>query len=628
MDKPNNQVPRAFDREIFAALGELERILYFHWDLTTDVMEFDNPRAGRIYALPDKVMHNASSALWVGGLIHRDDVRLLHRFMKILYQPTRENSSVHKRRLPAKLRLRSRNGDGYIWVNIHTLVYFEKGRPTALFGTVRNIQAQKKWERKMEQQAECDHLTGLLNKEGMKNSVSNYLDSISPKLDRCALLLIDADGFKDINDTFGHLFGDAVLTDMGLAIEGNFRDSDLKGRIGGDEFVVLFRNLRSTDVLEDRCEALIRNLSRTYEDNGHSLNFSISIGAALYPDHGTNYTELFRRADRALYEAKGNGKNQLVLYRPSLLGSVPLVKNSRDPQSFEDFQQKAFKDNMLEFIFRLLYETNSSRATIELTLGMFGKQFNFDRVAVDRYDKKANQYTNAYEWLSPRGISMHPARDNDRGSGFELRNLKNQMVLSLYHPMSYGVVSICRNTSLLDVKYQPAIDYFRVGAFAHCLITHGFDTIGCFGFECQDAHDFTQEELNDLHTFCVLLGNILLPQESDTRTREENEHLRDLLDHMQEMIYIVDRETMVPVYVNQTIRQTLSDSSSEEPCYMRFHHLDAPCKDCPAQKLTGAGYEYLEQEMHSWGCLTYTRACNLTWKHDGHPVMLVIQKPS
>ena len=75
-------------------------------------------------------------------------------------------------------------------------------------------------------------------------------------------------------------------------------------------------------------------------------------------------------------------------------------------------------------------------------------------------------------------------------------------------------------------------------------------------------------------------------------------------------------------------RETLGRDHEEEPCDMRFHHLDAPCKDCPAQKLTGAGYEYLEQEMQSWGCLTYTRACNLTWKHDGHPVMLVIQKPS
>ena len=627
MDESQSQVPQHFDEGIFEALGELDRLLYFHWDLLTDVLTFHNPKAGRIYDLPGARMEHASSQLWLDHLLHPDDIRLLHRFLRMLYRPTRRRATVHQRRLPAKLRLRSATRQSYIWVHIHTVVYFDQGHPTAIFGSIRNIQAQKAWQQRMEHQAQHDTLTGLLNKHGVKRSISSELRHASPEHDHCALLLIDADGFKEINDCFGHLFGDAVLTDMGLAIERNFRGTDIMGRIGGDEFIVLFRNSVNTVVLQNRCEALIKTLSRTYEDGEHQLKFSISIGVALYPEHGTNYEDLFRHADRALYEAKGHGKNQAVFYRPSLLSNAAVVKNERDPQSFEDFQQKAFKDNMLEYIFRLLYETNNPRATIDLTLGMFGKQFKFDRVAVDRYDKTSNQYTNAYEWLSPHGVTMRAERydQSKQPNIIELMNQRDQMIISQYHPMAYGVLAVCPDATKLDAQYQEAREFFRVGAFAHCLITHGFDTIGCFGFECNEPHVFTQEELSDLHTFSVLLGNILLPQESDDRTKQENEHLRDVLDHLQEAVYIVDKETMVPVYMNQTVRQTLSYTFSGEPCYKRFHRRSTLCEHCPVHQLTG--YEYIEKNMNNWGGVpAYTRACNLTWKVNNHPLMLMIQK--
>ena len=629
MKKMQSQIPQHFDEDIFEALGELDRLLYFHWDLSTDVMTFHNPKAGRIYALPGARMENASSHLWLDHILHPDDIRLLHRFLRMLYRPAKSKTSMHQRRMAAKLRLRSVTKTNYIWAHVHTVVYFEQGHPTAIFGSVRNIQAQKAWQLRMEHQAQHDNLTGLLNKAGVKRSITSELERVSPKRDHCAMLLIDADGFKEINDCFGHLFGDAVLTDMGLAIERNFRGTDIMGRIGGDEFVVLFRNSINTTVLHNRCESLISTLSRTYADGEHQLKFSISIGVALYPEHGITFDELFRHADRALYEAKGNGKNQAVFYRPSLLNNNAVVTNERDPQSFEDFQQKAFKDNMLEYIFRLLYETNNPRATIDLTLGMFGKQFKFDRVAVDHYDKTANQYTNTYEWLSPHGVTMKAERydKNQQDDIAELINQRDQMILSQYHPMAYGVLAVCHDTSKLDPQYQKACQFFRVGAFAHCLITHGFDTIGSFGFECTEPHTFTQEELSDLHTFSVLLGNILLPQESDDRTKQENEHLRDVLDHLQEAVYIVDKETMVPVYMNQTVRQTLSDTFSGEPCYKRFHRRNTLCEQCPVHQLTGSGYEYIEKQMDNWGGVpAYTRACNLTWKINEHPLMLMIQK--
>ena len=170
-----------------------------------------------------------------------------------------------------------------------------------------------------------------------------------------------------------------------------------------------------------------------------------------------------------------------------------------------------------------------------------------------------------------------------------------------------------------------------LGSFAHCLISHGSDTLGCIGLESAQApHEFSQEVISSLSIFAVILGNILLPHDSDTSIKHENEQLRDILNHMQEMIYIVDKITMKPVYYNQTIRQLLPYASKQHPCYHLFHHRDSLCPNCPVCKLSGEGSEYIESSLDNWiaGNPVCTRACNLHWgAENGQPLAMVIQEP-
>lgn len=632
MTNPATNIPTEFNDEVMHQLQTFEHILYFKWDLATDTMDFTDPLQDTPFDFPQHIEH-ASTALWVSMLIHPEDLPQMEKYLDNTFM-----SHVHDedgtQHTAIKLRMRGKHqaSDGeeesseYLWVDLNVLTYYDGDIPVVAFGYIRNINAQQLSQLKLEHRAEHDLLTGLLNKPSMQNKVERYLRELAPDMPQPALLIIDADGFKAINDNFGHLFGDAVLTDMAMALTKGFRHSDIIGRIGGDEFMVLFCEMPDIELLKKRCAELGDALRHTYKSGDDELPFSVSIGVALCPDHGTTYQELFQHADRALYEAKSKGRDRYCIYHASLFGNAS-VTNTRDPMDTADMQQTAFRDNMIEFIFKLLYETNSPDATISLTLGMFGKQFNLDRVAVDRYSQLSNQYTTVFEWLSPNGVSLLPGVCPKEAS--ELVNLRNELILSKYQPSSYGVMSLCNDTRELDVKYQEALAYLRLGSFAHIRITHGTEDMGCVCFEASGApREFTDEELRGLSIFSVLLGNILLSRESDDLLVKSNQHLRDILDHMQEFIYVVDKETYEPVFFNQTIRQAISTISVNQPCYQRFHKLTEPCYNCPVPHLSKDGSEYLESMLYNWGGATSARIYNICWDEEKHrSCALIIQEP-
>lgn len=633
-------VPKDFTPDVLQQLGELDRLLYFHWNLQTDVITFNKAPASIEYDVPD-ILPRASTALWDDEVIYPADCARLHTWLRVIFSKGMGKRHANgMQRSTARLRLRVKTppkddaAPRYNWTEIRMITYFNGWEPAEAFGTIRNIQSLKLWQERLERKASRDTLTGLLNKGASQRRIEEYLRALNPRKDHAALLLIDADGFKEINDTFGHLFGDAVLTNMGMIIEKHFRQSDVVGRIGGDEFLVLFRNVPSLQILRDRCQQIVSAMAKTYENGEDRLPFSISIGVSLFPAHGKTYTDLFRHADKALYEAKRCGKNQFVVYRPSLLnaeGSAE-VPNGRDPQNDAELQQKAFEDNMLEFIFRLLYETNSPEATIQMSLGMFGKQFKLDRVAIDRYDAMNNTYTNAYEWVSPNGMSLRPeAHEKDPDFPNILRQ-RGKQIAAQYRPTPYGVISRCEDTRLLAPEFQPAAGFLRLGAFAHCLITHGTETLGCFGFESARPHIFTTDEIKDLNIFSVLLGNILMANRSDAAAMQAKiKMFSTILDDMQELIYIVDRRTMEPIYYNRTIRQAIVNGEGHEPCYKLFHNRQKPCKGCPVRDLSKNGNEYVQCEVHNWGKTSLCRACNFIIDKDRTDVdphlVLMVQEP-
>ncbi|MCW5689600.1 MAG: GGDEF domain-containing protein [Pseudolabrys sp.] len=183
----------------------------------------------------------------------------------------------------------------------------------AAFKLNKMLVATMRAERENDHRARHDALTGLSNRRGLINAVEDKLTAARPGDEAMALLFLDLDGFKNVNDTYGHAAGDQLLKMAAERLLRVLRANDVAARIGGDEFVVLAENLSEERALA-LGESLIGAIARSYDfGNGTSANIGVSVGIAMAPDHGTDFVDLLAVADAALYEAKTAGKSRCCM---------------------------------------------------------------------------------------------------------------------------------------------------------------------------------------------------------------------------------------------------------------------------------------------------------------------------
>ncbi|OON60740.1 hypothetical protein B0920_17425 [Massilia sp. KIM] len=167
--------------------------------------------------------------------------------------------------------------------------------------------------------AYTDPVTGLPNRRGGQEELDAALAQASAGGERVGLVLIDLDNFKMINDSAGHAAGDRLLHEVGARLRAVARDSDLVGRFGGDEFLVIARPLASGEQLAELATRLMEALRRPVQLDGLEATVTASAGTCVYPDDAASSGELMRNADAALYHAKGGGRNRVGEFRPAMM---------------------------------------------------------------------------------------------------------------------------------------------------------------------------------------------------------------------------------------------------------------------------------------------------------------------
>jgi diguanylate cyclase (GGDEF)-like protein/PAS domain S-box-containing protein len=198
----------------------------------------------------------------------------------------------------------------------------EDGSVYALCGISTDISERKDIEEHMQHMAQYDALTHLPNRALFTDRLQQAIAAAQRNSTRLALMFIDLDKFKPVNDTYGHAVGDLLLKDVALRIQECLRESDTVARIGGDEFIIL---LPVIEVEQDAARVgkkILAALNRPFELAGHRLKIGSSIGVAVYPDHGSEEKLLVRSADIAMYHAKNNGRNNVKMYQLGLQESA------------------------------------------------------------------------------------------------------------------------------------------------------------------------------------------------------------------------------------------------------------------------------------------------------------------
>jgi len=183
-------------------------------------------------------------------------------------------------------------------------------------GILTDISHLKRQEAQLLHQATHDPLTGLHNRREFNAIFERHLSRVRRYGGSGALLWMDLDGFKEINDGLGHKAGDELLSSLAHSMRGTVRDSDVLARIGGDEFAVLYLNVDESQAQVAAARLLDAIRKHTAVIEGQSLRSTASIGIVLFPEHGNSASELLVKADMAMYQAKGAGRNRIVTYSP------------------------------------------------------------------------------------------------------------------------------------------------------------------------------------------------------------------------------------------------------------------------------------------------------------------------
>ena len=228
-----------------------------------------------------------------------------------------ELSATPNREAQVELRFLHKNGT-WIWLEAFGQNLLHDSSVNAIIVNYRDITQRKATEKQLEYQAYYDALTGLPNRLLFRDRVVNAIAQAKRHRRGIAVMYLDLDHFKLVNDGLGHSVGDGLLSEVAVRLQGSIRASDTISRLGGDEFTILLNDTNSTDAIFAVARKVLQSLTRPFRVNSHELFVTASIGISIFPADGEDVETLLKCADSAMYRAKELGRNQAQLFLASM----------------------------------------------------------------------------------------------------------------------------------------------------------------------------------------------------------------------------------------------------------------------------------------------------------------------
>lgn len=460
--------------------------IIFEWNFAEDTVYF-SPNWKKKFGFEPLQKSVTHTLLEQGHIFQQDKAKLKRAMQKAL-----SGASF----LEVEVRIADSQGS-YIWCRIRASTQYDQdGSPIRAVGMLTDISEDKAQRQQLLEQAQRDSLTQLLNKAATEMQVTASLAKAGDT--SCALMIIDLDHFKSVNDRFGHLCGDAVLTDTAVALKRMFRVSDIMGRIGGDEFLVFVPDIDPQAALK-KAHQLLQKLERIQLNNSEQ-HLSCSIGISLYPTHAENFSDLYRFADRALYQVKRSGRADAALYSETFSEQVAEDLSVHEERRITH-ADRLYVDSgqLLQETFRLLGSTADIPSAVSKVLEALSRWFHATHIYIWEYLPQQMVYREAFEW-----------------NELELPNPQQRNVLhcssmdAMLDAAGSDVLFCCEDTDALDTELGRELRRQGVSSLMKCVMTDGGQRVGLLGCESHRRQcKWTQEQKKAFRQISDLLAVFL-----------------------------------------------------------------------------------------------------------------------
>lgn len=536
--------------------------ILFEWDIATDKVLCSSHWKEKFgYEL---TVYNLSDCYQLPYL-HPDDLLKVERLSQEIQSG--------KPYLTTELRIRQKEG-GYLWCRIRISNQFDEwGRLNKVIGVIQDIDEEKRMIESLRKRAERDALTGLYNRAETQKQIKNYLEQKPDEYS--ALFMIDTDNFKLVNDNGGHLFGDAVLSEIAAGMKKIVRKSDVVGRIGGDEFTIFVKNISSAEAAKVKAQQLQDIFHHLFETDKQGVAITCSIGIAMYPRDGIDFQSLYGCADQALYEAKNRGKNCFTMYEKNGRERFLNINDSSLGAAIDSDMRapETVPEDLVNYVFQILYDTDDTDEAIRLLLEIIGKRFDVSRAYIFENTDDGKYCDNTYEWCS-EGIS--PEKEM-------LQHVSYEDFDSYADLFKESAVFYCRDIYKLTSPAQIALfERQHICSTLQCAMMENSNFVGFIGFdECTGSRLWTKEEVGTLSRISQMLSTFLQKKRAQERDHRTVSQLRNILDMQDAYIYVIDKNTYQMFYLNQKTK--LLDASAKPGmfCYEAFFGRTSPCVSCP-----------------------------------------------
>lgn len=552
------EMKATLEEQKYLIISDISEELPYEYDIAEDVITFAD-KFNHIFE-GDSIIANPAVNMIKDGLISYDTKDAIEELFYLARTGTEYYSTEFK--------LNTKNGGFQWYFSTFSTIYDENDTPIRIVGLLRNIHTQKVEQQKLLTRAETDLMTGLLNKATTESKIKASLRELNGNSYN-VLMLVDIDDFKNINDTYGHLKGDEVITEIAKALMEYTGEYGLAGRLGGDEFCLFFSNLLDTKVACEKAELIAGKLRALYP-GGDSCRVTLSIGIASTNEQ-IPYNVLLENADTALYQAKLNGKNCYYCYKDDMERGK--YENDRAKDHSHEYQT----DKIVTELLTTLFSSTNTYSAIEKSLAAIGNEYDIDKISIWEYSFNKSFVDCTHQWCRD-GI------DNDRG----IRQHTPSAVFEELDSMATDGIVYSSDTSLIKLN-SSSMNPMSEGIkrlIQSEIILNG-KLIGYISFYSMNIN--TAWSSHTLTAF-KLLFKLLAEAVCAKQTQKSLSLLRDdtisAFNVVQNPMIVIDRDTYDIMYFNDIAPDYFPDISLKSKCYSSIYQENSPCRDCIIHKMS------------------------------------------